>query len=296
MPPVSRNNVVAGALWMLAQTVSFAGLVAVVRWLSPTFSAYEIVFFRCIIGIALQLPWLMRTGVREMTTRNLRLVLLRGLFGFAGMATWFAALGVMALSDAVALQFTLPLFIIVGAALFLHERVDARRAVATLVGFAGALVIIRPGFVDFSPAALLVLLSAVFYAGTHLTTKRLAGTVSGPMLAFQFHAISLPLALGPAIPAWVWPSAADLPWLLALGAFGTLAHVFMGRAYALADISIIAPIDFLKLVGAAVFGWFLFREASDVWTWVGAAIIFASTTYITRLEARRERARAAARV
>jgi drug/metabolite transporter (DMT)-like permease len=292
--PSTRSTVLAGASWMLAQAASFASMVAVVRWLSPTYSAYEIVFFRCVVAIALQLPWFCRSGFRELTTQRLGLVVLRGLFGFAGMAAWFVALGRLPLSDAVALQFTLPLFTVVGAALFLGERVDARRAMATLVGFAGALVIIRPGFAEVSPAALIVLLSALLYAGTHLTTKALAGRVSGQMLAFQFHVISLPLALGPAIPDWVTPPLADWPWLVALGGFGTLAHVFMGRAYRLADASVIVPIDFSKLVMAGAFGWVLFREVSDAWTWLGAAVIFGATTYITRFEARRERRRAVA--
>jgi len=291
----ARSAVVEGALWMLAQAAAFSAMVATVRWLSPSFSPYEIVLFRCLVACALQLPWFLREGRRELTTDRRGTVCARGVFGFAGMAAWFAALGLVPLTDAVALQFTQPLFIIVGAALILGEGVGARRAVATLIGFAGALVIIRPGFEAVSPAILLVLVSVAFYAGTHLMTKSLAGRFSGAMLSFQFHAIALPLALVPSLADWSGPRWEHVPWILALGGFGTLAHMFLGRAYRLADASIVIPIDFSKLVMAAILGYVLFAETSDVWTWVGAVVIFAATTYVTRHESRRARAAASAR-
>lgn len=280
-------DVVRGVLWMVGQAVSFSAMVACVRYLSSDIGAAEIVFFRSFFGLLLQLPWLLGGGWRHLAPPGLRLIVLRSFLLYGGSFVWFIGLGMMTISDAVALQFTLPLFAVIGAGLILRESVGPRRAVATLAGFAGALIIIRPGFQEVSLGALVVLCSAALYAGVHLLTKPLSGTVSGSVLIFYGNLICLPLALAFAAPDWVTPSTGHWPYLLAIGLFGTVAHVFMTRAYRLADASIIAPVDFSKMLFTALLGWVLFNESSDALTWVGAAVIFASTTTITRYESRR---------
>lgn len=280
-------DVIRGVLWMVGQAVSFSAMVACVRFLSSDIGAAEIVFFRSFFGLLLQLPWIMSGGWRELAPSRWRMVMLRSFLLYGGSFVWFIGLGMMTLSDAVALQFTLPLFAVIGAGLILHESVGPRRVAATLVGFVGALIIIRPGFQDVSLGALVVLGSAALYAGVHLCTKPLAGTVSGSVLIFYGNLICLPLALAFAAPDWVVPSTGHWPYLVAIGLFGTVAHVFMTRAYRLADASIIAPVDFTKMLFTALLGWFLFNEASGALTWVGAAVIFTSTTYMTRYESRR---------
>jgi drug/metabolite transporter (DMT)-like permease len=269
---------------MLAQAASMAVTIAAVRKLSPTFSVFELVFIRALVGLVLQLPWLIHAGAEVFRPPRIGLVTLRSCFVFVAMMLWFTALGAMPISDAVALQFTLPLFAMAGAGLILREAVGMRRWLAVAVGFCGAMVIIRPGFAEVDPFAILVLLTAILVAGVQLTTKILANAVSGMALVFHMNLMMLPLSLGAAVPVWVTPGLADLPWLLAIGLFGSVAHIFMARAMALADASLVAPVDFARLPLAAVAGWFLFGETSDLWTWVGAAVIFASATYMVRLE------------
>ncbi len=281
LPPAIR-----GALWMTAQAASFSAMVAAVRYLSPHYSAFEIVFFRSIIGLAFQAPWAIGGGWRTILDARWRLVMVRSLFNFGGSAVWFIALGMMAISDAVALQFTLPLFAIFGAWLILRERVGARRWIGAAVGFAGAMVIIRPGFVDIPLGAPVALLAAALFAGVHLSTKKLAGVLTGNALIFHANIVAIPLSLAFAAPAWVTPAPGHWPVLIAVGLFGTIAHVFMERAYRAADASFIAPTDFSKLLFAAIYGWFLFGESSDALTWIGAAIIDAGTTYNIRHEIR----------
>jgi drug/metabolite transporter (DMT)-like permease len=134
---------------------------------------------------------------------------------------------------------------------------------------------------------LLVLLSALLYASVHLMTKRLSGHVPPPVIVFYMNLIMLPLGLAFAWSGWVWPTWADMPWLLALGFFSNAAHYCMTRAYQAADASFAETVDFLRLPFAALLGWLMFRETSDVWTWVGACVIFAAVTYNTRFETRR---------
>jgi drug/metabolite transporter (DMT)-like permease len=273
-----------GVLWMLAQAAAMVVTMVAVRKLSPTFSVFELVFIRALVGLAIQMPWLIRAGTEIFRPPRIGLVTLRSCFVIVAMLLWFTALGAMPVSDAVALQFTLPLFAIAGAGLILRETVGMGRWLAVVIGFCGAMVIIRPGFAEVNPYAILVLLTAVLVAGVQLTTKVLANAVTGTALVFHMNLMMLPLSLGAAVPVWVTPNLADLPWLLAIGVFGSVAHIFMARAMAAADASLVAPVDFARLPLAALFGWFLFGETSDLWTWVGAAVIFASTTYIIRLD------------
>ena len=277
---------IQGALWMTAQAATFSAMVAAVRYLSPYYSAFEIVLFRSIIGLVFQAPWAIGGGWRTIFNARWPLVLIRSLFNFSGSAVWFIALGMMVISDAVALQFTLPLFAITGAWLILRERVSVKRWIGAAVGFVGAMVIIRPGFIEIPPAALIALSAAALFAGVHLSTKKLAGSLTGNALIFHANIIAIPLSLVFAAPDWVMPATGHYPALIAVGLFGTVAHVFMERAYRAADASYIAPTDFSKLLFAALYGWFLFGESSDALTWIGAAIIVAGTTYTTRHEVR----------
>jgi drug/metabolite transporter (DMT)-like permease len=151
------------------------------------------------------------------------------------------------------------------------------------------MIILRPGFVEVSVPMLLVLLSAVIYAAAHLLTKVVSRDVSPPFLVFHMNLAMLPLAFIFALPAWVMPGWADAPWLIALGVFSTLAHMFLTRAYAAADASFVEPMDFARLPLSALYGWLLFRQTSDAWTWAGAAIIFCAVVYNTRYETRRRK-------
>ncbi len=263
-----------------------------VRKLSATMSVFEIMFFRALIGFLFVMPWAIRVGPPGWRPPRPGLVTLRGVLLFAAVLAWFLAIAIIPVSDAVALQFTLPLFVVVGAGMFLRERVGPRRALVVVVGFMGALVIIRPGLNEISPAVLLVFLSVGFYVAVHLMTKALAAEVPGSLLVFHMNLLMMPLGLIFAFlfSGWTMPAWSDAPWLMVVGVASALAHIFMTRAYRAADASFVEPIDFMRLPLAALFGWLLFRETSDVWTWAGAAIIFAAVTWNARFESRAARA------
>jgi len=281
---------VRGMLWMLAQTTCMVAMMAAARRLSiggmPT---HEVAFFRGLFGLLVLLPWLVATLRFEphiLRPPEWKLILFRNTLSVTGILLWFMALGGIPISDVVAVQFTHPLFVVIGAALILRERVGAWRWSAVAIGAVGALVIIRPGYLPANPLVYAVLFSAMMNGGVQLVTKNISGRVSGAVMVFYMNLMILPVCLPFAWPNWVWPSLADLPWVLAVGLFGTLAHVFLARAMKVADASLVGPVDFIRLPIASLFGWVLFAEYSDLPTWVGALIIVAAAIVIARREAR----------
>lgn len=279
-----------GMLWMLAQAASMCAMMAAARHLNlEGMSSHQVAFFRGLMGLLVMLPWLIatvRTRPSILLPGEWRLVLFRSALSVVGVLCWFLALAGMPISDVVAVQFTHPLFVVVGAALILREGVGGWRWGAVAVGFLGALIIIRPGYVPVNPLVFAVLASAMMNGGVQLVTKHVSPRISGAVLVFYMNLLLLPAALPFAWAGWVWPSAAEWPWVLAVGLFGTIAHVFLTRAMKAADASLVGPVDFLRLPIAALFGWLLFRELSDGWTWAGGLVIVAAVLVITRRETR----------
>lgn len=278
-----------GAAWMIAAAVSFSLMTWAIRELAPI-SASEIIFLRSLVGLFFVLPWLRLPEGRLLRRPRIGLFGLRAVMSYGAMLAWFYAIHHAVLADAVALQFTLPLFTILFAIVVFREPVGMRRWSATIIGFLGALVIIRPGFAEIDAAMALVLLSSALYGATNIVVKYLTRFERAATLVFYLHVLTLPMALAGALPYWVWPGWADLPWILILGATGTLAHYCFSRAMAAADASVVMPLDYLRLPMLAALGYFAYGEATTGWTWAGAAIICSSTFYITRREAQIARA------
>ena len=283
---------VRGLLWMRAQTTSMCAMMVAVRHLSfNDFSAPQLVFFRGIMGLLVLLPWFLHTVRYEpliLAPREWKLVMWRSLISVVGILCWFLALTGMSVSDVTAVQFTHPLFVVIGAALILRENVGIHRWSAVIIGFLGALVIIRPGYLPFNPLVLGILVSAMSNASVQLITKHVALNISGAVLIFYLNLALVPVALILAIPNWIWPSWGQFGWILAVGAFGTLGHIFLARGMKVADASLLGPVDFMRLPIASAFGWLLFNEYSDAETWIGAGIIFFAVLVITRRDALRK--------
>jgi drug/metabolite transporter (DMT)-like permease len=150
------------------------------------------------------------------------------------------------------------------------------RALAVAIGFVGVLVILRPGVAIVSPGALAVLGGALGYAASHVFTKRLSSTETPLAILFYMTMIQLPLGLVPALPGWVWPSAASWPWVVVVAGTALSAHYCLARAFRLADASVVVPMDFLRLPLIAIVGFVFYDEALQVWGLVGAVIVFAA--------------------
>jgi drug/metabolite transporter (DMT)-like permease len=286
LPPVLRAG-----LWMLLGTFSFAVMIILVRKASQTFTAFEITFWRALFGIVFMAPWIMRVRLAGLRTSRPGLHLWRNVLHVIGIVMWYYAIARINLSEGMALQFTVPLFTIALAMLILKERVDARRWAATFVGFAGVLIILRPGAVEISAVSVIVIVSAMFYGASNVCTKALAGTDSPNVIVFYMNLMHIPMALiCVAATGWTIPGWVDLGWLMAVAAAATLAHYCLANALHQADASLVMPYDFLKLLWVTLLAFLAFGESPSIWAWIGGLVIFASVTYIVRRETRIGRA------
>lgn len=272
-----RSDVLRGAAWMLAGCVCVVGMQTMARHVAQTLPAVEMVFFRFLFGTVFMLPWLARAGVSALRTRRLPLYVLRATGTLVIMTCIYTALSKIPVADVTALLFTAPIFIMIGAGLFLREKVGPLRWLAVGIAFVGALIVLRPGSGAISATALLVLVGAFFNATVMLITKVLSRTESANAIVLYQSSMAAVLALPFAVWVWVEPSTATLLWLAAMGAVATAGQQCITRAFVVADASAVQPVNFSRLGFAALFGFLAFGEVPDVWVWTGGAIIFAAT-------------------
>lgn len=275
----------AAAGWMIGSCLFFAALNVLIRHAAQIIHPFEVAFFRNFFGLAFMLPWLVTAGLEGLRTAKLKLYGWRAGLGLISMLCWFQALGLIPVAKAVSLSFTAPLFSTVLAATVLKETVGIRRWSATLVGFAGVLIIIRPGMTGFGLGEALALASAALMAVGIAIVKTLSRTEPTNAVVTYMVLIMTPMSLVPAVPVWDWPSWSLWPFLVAMGAVGSAGHFCFTRSLALADASAVMPYDYTRLLFVAGIGWIVFGEFPDQWTWIGAAVIAAATIYITRREA-----------
>jgi len=280
------------ALWMAGTLLSFSTMAIAVRELLDTMGTFEVLFFRSLISLLMVLAFVPRYGMGALRTHRIGLHVVRNLFHFAGQFAWVYAIAFLPLATVFAIEFTMPVWTAVLAALLLGERLNAGRVVMLVLGLAGVLIILRPGFAFIHPAALVMLGGSVAFATTMIATKRLSSTDSPLVVLFYMSVIQLPLGLIPALPDWVTPTLADLPWVLGVGVAGYSAHYCMTRAFRLADATLVVPLDFLRLPLIALVGALFYDEPIQLATMLGAVVIFAGTYYSV---SRESRARPAAR-
>lgn len=256
------------ALAALARLVALEGM--------PTF---QTVFLRLFFALICFAPLLMRRRVEMFRTKHLHLYALRVVIGLTGMTLWFAALAHIPVGEVTAIGFLAPIFGTVGAAMLLGEVVRWRRWTATFVGLIGALVIVRPGVAEIGIGTWMALGAAVGMAIASLLIKSLSGKDDPDKLVLIALSLQTPVM---AIPAFfVWQPVPIELWgiYIAMGVLGMLGHITLARAFRAADASLVMSLEFARLPFAVTFGFILFGEWIDVWTWVGGAIIFAAAAY-----------------
>lgn len=279
-------SAVRGALWMGGALLSFSLMAVAVRELLRSFGSLEIVFLRSLVSLVIVLAMLPWFGMRALRTRQFGVHVTRNVFHYAGQFAWVYAIGMLPLATVFAIEFTMPVWTAVLAVLILGERLDRGRVVMLALGLAGILIILKPGFAQVSPAALVMLGGSFAYAATMIGTKHLAGHDTAYAVLFYMSAIQVPLGLLPSIPGWITPRVVDLPWIIAVGASGLAAHFCLTRALRAADATIVVPIDFLRLPLIAVIGFALYGEPLELSTLLGAAVIFSGTYYSIRRASR----------
>jgi drug/metabolite transporter (DMT)-like permease len=275
-----------GALWMCAAATCFALMITLVRQLTDDLHPLQVVFFRTAFGLLAMLPWLLRQGLGVLRTDRFRLHLLRALIGIFAMVGWFTTLSLMPLAEATALSFTAPIFTSLLAVLILGEVMRLRRWTATMIGFLGALLIVRPGFAAIDPAALLAIGTAAVWATSTVLIKVMARTESAGAITTYMVLLTTPMTLIAALFVWQTPTLEQLGWAALLGAAGSTGHICMSRALAAADATLVAPLDYLRLPIVALIAFLAFGEIPNVWVWIGGGVIAASSIYIAQREAR----------
>jgi drug/metabolite transporter (DMT)-like permease len=275
---------VVAALLMLGMALCYAITANVARLMTEELNAMMIALLRNAFGLIVLVPTLVRAGPAILRTTRPGLHVLRSALNLGSMLAWFWALPHIVLADGVALNFTGPLFATLGAVLFLGERLGPRRAAALAIGFAGALVIIRPTFDQAGLALLVVAASAAGWAAMSLCNKQLTRTDTTEQIVALNLLIVLPFSFALALLDWQWPSLTMLALGATHGVLGTIAHVCMARAFRQADASFCMPFDFTRLPLVALIAYILFGQLPDLWTMVGAAVIFSATLYVTLRE------------
>ena len=275
------------AFWMTFSAIGFGCLMGLFRFVGQDLHVFVMSFWRFVFSFLLFLPWAMRAGPGTVRSRRMGLHVLRACFLIVASTSLITATLFMPLDEVTALSFTTPLFSVIGAVLFLRERAGLRRWLAMAVGFIGILIIIRPGFTAIHWAAILILISALTFAGVVLCGKVLSRSESPEQITFLLATTCMPISLLPALVYWQWPTPMEFFWIFLMAVSSNANMYGISRALQAGDASATQPYDFLRLPTTAAVGWLAFGETSDLWTWIGAAVIFASTIYVTRLEARR---------
>ncbi len=282
-PGLSANLV--GALWIVAAGFFGSTMGALAKSVGFRLGPVEIAFFRAFIGFAITLPFILHVGRRGWRTAQPLLQILRGVSASLIMLFGFYALIHLSLADVTVIAFSKALFVVILARFVLRETVRLRRTLATMVGFIGVLVIMRPTG-TIAPAALIALAGAALIAMNIMLVKVLTRTDAPATLVLYSNIIQTLVLVVPAAYYWVTPTWTELTILISVGVLGTLVQICIVRGYAVGDASAIVPFDYLRILFAVALGYVFFDEVPDAWTWAGAAIIAGSTLYIARREAR----------
>jgi drug/metabolite transporter (DMT)-like permease len=285
---------VQGALWLVSGGFIFTCNGVMIRLLSAEIESVQTAFFRAFFSVLMLLPLMLSGRVKPWHSQRKVGHFWRTFMGTASMVLGFYAVSMLPLADATALGFSQPLFSVCVAALIIGEKVRWRRWGATIVGFLGVLVMVRPGAGSLQPGALIALANAATVALSILLVKRLSDSESPLMILTQFAIFSTLLLVVPAIWVWRWPDAWG--WTLGVGvsASATVGQYFWVQAFKSGEMSAVAPFEYLRLPFAVFMGWLIWGQTPEIWTYLGAAIVIVSALYIAHREHQLARERRAA--
>ena len=274
----NKTHIGKAALWMTGAIASFSSMAVAGRELSMTHDTFEIMFYRSLVGICVvALILSVSRKWHQITTNRFGEHGIRNVLHFTGQNLWFYAVTVIPLAQVFALEFTQPIWVILLSPLLLRERLTAIRVTSALIGFAGILIVARPGTATLSPGVIAAALSAIFFALTTITTKSLTRTASIGCIMFWLTVMQAVLGFTASVfdGDITLPSANTAPFLLLIGLAGLLAHYCITNALAIAPATVVVPFDFARLPTIAIVGMILYHEPLDHWTLLGAGVVFA---------------------
>lgn len=281
----SADRPLAGILWMLVTGANFVAVTAIVKHVGSGLPAAEAAFLRYLLGLVFLIPMLgpmLRAGLSR---QSLWLFGARGVLHALGVLLWFYAMTQIPLAEVTAMNYLSPVYVTLGAALFLGETLAARRILAVAAALAGAMVILRPGFREVSPGHIAMLGTAMLFGASYLIAKLMSGRASAAVVVGMLS-VTVTIGLAPfAAAVWVSPTLAQLGWMFLVACFATAGHFTMTLAFAAAPVTVTQPVTFLQLVWAVALGALVFGEPVDAWVVLGGVIILGAVSFITWREA-----------
>lgn len=270
---------------MLVTGLCFVAVTAIVKYMGPRVPPAEAAFLRYLLGLVFLIPMLPAMRAAHLTPRQWKLFTLRGVFHSGGVILWFYAMTRIPIAEVTAMNYLAPVYVSIGAALFLGEKLAMRRIAAITVALIGTAVILRPGFREVEAGHIAMLFCAVTFAGSYLLAKIMADEAKPAVVVFMLS-IFVTIGLAPfALADWVTPTWGDLGLLFLVACFATAGHYTMTMAFAAAPVTVTQPVTFLQLVWAVALGALVFAEPVDIWVILGGGLILASVTFITWREA-----------
>lgn len=272
-------------LWMCGAMASFTLMAVAGRQVQSQLSSFELMFWRSALGLMIVVAIVSRrpAGFAQLRPSVPWLHLWRNVFHFAGQNLWFTGLMMLPLAQLVALEFTMPIWVVLLAPLLLRERTGPRRLAVALLGFAGVMLVVRPGVAPLGAGHVIALMAAVGFAVNVMLTRRIMGHDTVLCVLFWMTLSQSIFGLTLALPTgFSWPDVQLYPWLLVLGITGLSAHYSLTSALGLVPASQVAPMEFARLPLIAIVGMFLYDEALDIFVFLGAAIIIAANTWNLR--------------
>ncbi|MEM6636378.1 MAG: DMT family transporter [Pseudomonadota bacterium] len=280
-PQARTQSPVAGVVWMLVTGANFVAVTAIVKIVGDELPAAQSAFMRYFLGLVFIIPMLPSMRRELPSKAEIRLFAVRGFVHSIGVMAWFYAMTRITLAEVTALNYLNPVFVTIGAAIFLGERLAIRRILAVVVALMGAMVIVRPGFRELDPGHLSILSTALLFAVSYLIAKHMADRYS-PEVVVGWLSVFVTIGLAPfAAAVWVTPSWSATGWIFLVAVFATAGHYSMSAAFRAAPIAVTQPVTFLQLVWATLLGTLAFGEPVDVWVVMGGALIIAAVSFIT---------------
>ena len=281
-----QSNKYLYVVFLATSATMFGALMASsVKFLTTDLHPIIICFYRCLMGLIIISPLMIKNNFKALRSNNLKLQISRSVINVFSMICWFSAIGLMHFEKAAALGFSTPLFTTILAIILLKEKIRFHRTAALIIGFIGIIVIIRPGLVPFEIGAGLLLLSAFTFSFVLIIVKKLSSIDESQTIIFYHLLFSTPIFFILSLFYWQDINLNQLLIFAFMGATGLLSHWCLAQAFKLSDTTFVMPLQFTKLIWASLIGLFIFSEQPDLWTWFGAIVIFISVVYITYREA-----------
>ena len=282
------NNNIKAILLTLSASFFAVLMEALIRTAQYDSNVFTIGFSRFFFGLLIIFPYLVKNKFTTYKTKNLKFYIVRGLFNIPVMILGFGALVYIPFEQFKAMNFLSPIIVVLLSFLIFREKIFKYRILALVIGFLGTVIIIRPGYVEFNIGTIMVLVSLLFWSFIIILSKHVSKDDSPiTMVSYQYTLMTF-FALPLAIYFWETPSLFSILYVFIGAISGTILHLCLGLAYKYADLSVTQPIWFSGLIFGSAFGYFLFKEIPDLWTWIGGIVVFSSVLIITYNERSKE--------